>query len=122
MEYVSKSATREFYHKLDKEAVCFLALKMGYNSKQLLVNRLLGGTRLLLSDFFTMQSFYKEWSLTEKKTFASYDGIFDKVQTSFYYKQLLNYINSPCFQKLGKGKKDLIHEEQIRINKQLNNL
>ena len=102
MEYVSKSAVREFYHKIDKEAVCFLALKMGFSSRSLLVNRLLGGTRLLLSDFFMIQSFYKEWSLTEKKTFASYDGVFCKVQTAFYLKQLLNYINSPCFHKLGK--------------------
>lgn len=122
MEFISKSAAREFYHSIQKESLQFLTLKMNYEKVIYLKNRLLGGTKLSLSEFFMLQSFYEEWKKEEAFSFSNPDGVFRKVQTTFYYKQLLNYIDSPCFQRLSKPRKDKVTAEQIRINKQLNNL
>jgi len=118
---VSREAVRAFYKTVPREALPFLYLKMNYDNIHALKIRLLGVTKLSLTDFLMIQSFFDEWNKSHRKTFPTYNGVFDRLQTSLYYQRLIEYINSNCFQRLGKPAKDKVTAEQIRIYKQLQN-
>lgn len=119
MSYVSKSALIELSATIPIDAYRFIAKRMDYTSHWVLRNVLEGRVKMTVEKYNMIMSHYEFWKRHEKFSTTNENGSFDLWQTSKYYRELNNLINSEEYSLMTNYERQMIVDEQRRIAKQL---